>query len=136
MSDSIGAPTDAVFRANKRRKIYRKRNVDDEDDGVSLPTEGASDVGSEAQQRTQTVKRPVAKKYGIGFSTAGSKALPEETTPTVTAMVPFQGPELDDDQAANDRFVKPAGKTAVVEDKHLYVFPGVERNAQGAVLTA
>lgn len=135
MSEATSSAGEALFRANKRRKIYRKRNVDDETDEGSLRNEDPNGLDSKSQQGTATVRRPAARKYGIGFSTAGSKTIPEEMPATTTAMVAFQ-PEQDDDQAAHDRFVKPAGKTAVVEDKHLYVFSKTARFVERAVLTA
>lgn len=133
MSESTGAGTDSLFRANKRRKIHRKRNIDDNDDDGPSRTDVSLGADSEAQEQTQTVKRPAARKHGLGFSTAGNKVIPEAETSTQTAMIPFK-PEEDDDQAAHDRFVKPAGKAAVVEDKHLYVYStrsrhGAERSS-------
>ncbi|CZT25758.1 uncharacterized protein RCC_11427 [Ramularia collo-cygni] len=119
MSESTSA--EALFRANKRRKIYRKRNVDDEDNEDPPEMRETKDPESPAQEETQTVKRPATRKYGIGFSTAGNKAVPEEGTIAQTAMVPFQS-EDDDSSAAHDRFIKPAGKAAVVEDKHLTAY--------------
>lgn len=122
MSESTGAAADALFRANKRRKIYRRRGVDDQDDDGTLNTGDSKGPVSGVLDETQTVRRPVIKKHGIGFSTADTKTASAEALATQTAMVPFQ-PGQDDDRAAHDRFVKPAGKAAVVEDKHLYVFP-------------
>lgn len=122
MSEPKVPATEALFRANKRRKIYRKRNIDDQDDeGSSLDNGDSRRPESVPSDQMQTVRRPISKKHGIGFSTAGSKTAPDEAPATPTAVVPFQ-PGQDDDRAAHDRFVKPAGKAAVIEDKHLYVF--------------
>lgn len=125
MSEATGA--DAAFRANKRRKIYRKRNVDDQANEGLLDESGSKESDAGSPDQTQTVRRPTVRKHGIGFSTSGSKTAADEELATQKAVVPFQ-PGQDDDRAAHDRFVKPAGKTAVIEDKHLYVFPHKRQN--------
>lgn len=120
-SEPTGTASDALFRVNKRRKIYRRRNVDEQDDDGSSATPDSPEADSGMRGQTQLVRRPLAKKHGIGFSTAGSKPAQQEDVATQTAVVPFQ-PAENEDQATHDRFVKPAGKAAVIEDKHLYVY--------------
>lgn len=126
MPESTESAADALFRSTKRRKIYRKRNADDQDDDGSLETSGSSKINAEAQNQAQLVKRPFAKKHGIGFSTAGSKPAQDQGSVTETSVVPLQTGG-DDDRTAHDRFVKPAEKTAVIEDKHLYVFSTAQK---------
>lgn len=123
------------FRPSKRRKVFAKRTTDD-DQGKderqsSTVTEDVSGGDLNASEEDSSrlasvVRRPAAKKHGIGFSSSGAAA--RQDVPTETALVPVV--EADAGSVLqSDRFTKPTGDVGVVEDKHLYVLPttGVER---------
>jgi hypothetical protein len=126
--DNIAPAPEALFRANKRRKIYRKRDLRDEEDEASeQPSSTANTLdeliasASEASQaRSTAVKRPAAKKQGITFSANGPRDATTDLTNIETSVVPFSSVP-DEDVSAIDRFIKPTGTAVVVEDKHLYV---------------
>lgn len=122
---SSDAPPDVVFRANKRRKMIRKRNLDDLDEAARIePQDTGVDVSEDnSKGLLSTVKRPVMRKHGIGFSTTGSQQQgPDATTVVETALVPTQNNE--EEPSPHDRFTKPTEKAAVVvEDRHLYDQP-------------
>lgn len=67
---------------------------------------------------TSLVQRPAMKKKGIAFSSSGRPAISNNESDM--AMVPFQDNQTEV-YAESDRFIKPMGKTEIVEDKHLYV---------------
>lgn len=113
--DNPDTPSEVVFRANKRRKVIRKRNIDDLDELAADHSE------EELTNRISTVRLPAARKHGIGFSSAAAQPAIESTTVVETALVPFQKDE--DEASVHDRFTKPTGKADVVEDKHLYDQP-------------
>ena len=121
-SDAV-TPPEVVFRANKRRKVIRKRNVDDLDESARPESQeiAADQSEEESMNRVSTVRRPVARKHGIGFSSAAAQPAIESTAIVETALVPFQKDE--NEASAHDRFTKPTGKAEVVEDKHLYDQP-------------
>lgn len=115
-----------VFRTNKRRKVFRKRRDSEcEADGGNNVAE---DIGSrgrveEAEDGDGSVlraqKRAGVRKNGIGFSsTEARRAAPQQESET-TALVP-SSQELDN-EVENERFVRPAGREVVAEDKHMYV---------------
>ncbi|SMY25066.1 unnamed protein product [Zymoseptoria tritici ST99CH_1A5] len=129
MSDDNATPApEALFRANKRRKIYRKRNHDEDDNDIEKSLSAANTLdeliataSEAAQARTTVVKKSAAKKQGIGFSANGPRDATAESTNVETSIVPFQ-PDLHEDVSAIDRFIKPTGTAVVVEDKHLTAY--------------
>lgn len=126
MTEDRGDSPASLFRANKRRKVLRKRNIDEDQ---ASPHERASDpldpseiesaAGSHSPDILPTVKRPVAKKHGIGF-TSSKRSPPRDATATEVALVPRQAGSPQD-LTQHDRFIKPTGKLDVIEDKHMYV---------------
>lgn len=121
---SSDAPPDVVFRANKRRKMIRKRNLDDLDEAARIePQDTGADVSEDnSKGLLSTVKRPAMRKHGIGFSTAGSQQQgPDATAVVETALVPTQNNE--EEPSPHNRFKKPTEKAAVVvEDRHLTAY--------------
>lgn len=127
MSESADAPADALFRPSKRRKVFRKRNLDDDQEDTVVgnqpqkepsPNNGGDHV-NQSTNLSSVVRRPNAKKYGIGFGGSGNSAGMKEASSAENALVP-RGSQVSA-AAQVDRFVKPIGKAEVVEDKHLYV---------------
>lgn len=118
------ALSEPVFRANKRRKVFRKRRASDEDrDELSTKVEAGSGVaeidddGDAVALRMQ--KRGGMRKNGIGFSSTGDRRAAPRNENEEMALVPASqdlGQEMQ-----NDRFVKPVGREVVTEDKHMYV---------------
>ncbi len=116
------AQHEPVFRTNKRRKVFRKRRASDEH--VSKAGDGELDMSdqSQAPESVPVVphRRLGARKNGIAFSSNGSKKAIDEKADDTTALVLAQS--NDEQQVMNgDRFVKPMGRVAVTEDKHMYV---------------
>jgi hypothetical protein len=121
------------FRANKRRKVFRKRaesgtNDDDEPQLARLQPSGlvsAADVDnitgvgnedSTSRSDVSRVRKP--KKHGIAFSSLDRPSLRPHNDNEETAMV------ISEPQAAeqeNGRFTKQTGKAIVEDDKHMCV---------------
>ncbi|EME81524.1 uncharacterized protein MYCFIDRAFT_88083 [Pseudocercospora fijiensis CIRAD86] len=137
MSESADAPADTLFRPGKRRKVFRKRNFDDDHEetavGTQLPKEAkASHSGGHVEDSTNlssVVRRPNIKKYGIGFGGIGNPSVVKEASSTDNALVPSETQVPAAAQA--DRFVKPMGKAEVIEDKHLKIL-GPEQGESSA----
>lgn len=128
----MDATSEPVFRANKRRKVFRKRadsEAEDEgrnksaetgnepDEAWSKGTDDTEDLDEGSALRLQ--KRPGTRKLGIGFSsTEGRKTALQEDN-AETALVPISQDAAPDVQI--DRFVRPMGREMVTEDKNMYV---------------
>lgn len=125
MSEHDETATGPMFRPNKRRKVFRKRvDVDDEavpDDATSTETV-VTQPGSPgpAESTLQFQRRQPPRKHGVVF-TSVEKSQKQELEPegemALTRMHPSREQIIDQ----SDRFVKPTGKVAVVDDKHMYV---------------
>lgn len=135
--------SESLFRANKRRKVFRKRNDLDVDKDGGIKDEGAEDVrgskdadavdeGDGSVLRMQ--KRTGVRKSGIGFSSMDSRRAAPQQHNEETALVPVTQDIAQEMQ--NDRFVKPTGREVVTEDKHMYVAVVVLKLTKSAVLTA
>ena len=135
MADEDQAPAEPIFRANKRRKVFRKRGDSTEDDnsenetGVTERTTTQSvgsnyvdgHIPSTITGPTTQVRRP--KKHGIAFSSSGPgpRQPRDELAETALSVAAPQTPEAVQQQ--NERFIKPTGKAVVTDDKHMYVVP-------------
>jgi hypothetical protein len=119
--------TEPTFRANKRRKVFRKR-TDADDDGEQPTTAPATahedaDVG-DSGVAVPVVKRPAVKKHGIAFSSTSGPQRAQTEQEDAGSPVPVVHPSGDQNVIQTDRFVKPTGKAATtVDDKHLYEVP-------------
>ena len=122
-------PSEPLFRANKRRKVFRKRG-DSNGSNEALPSvpvapneaefnvdQGQSDVAGGV---LRLEKKGGARKYGIGFSSTDGRRNPEQEQGGETALVPMSEKGAKE-VLANDRFVKPTGRVGVTEDKNMYV---------------
>ncbi|KAK5704114.1 hypothetical protein LTR97_003127 [Elasticomyces elasticus] len=123
MADEAEPTAEPLFRATKRRKIFRKRNDDDDVNPTTTEASAAASTNSlpdDAEPAISRLRRPVGKKHGITFS---SNTTPkQELEPSEdTAMVLAQ-PDHEQGMVQVDRFVKPTGKAAVVDDRHMMAF--------------
>jgi len=145
MEDSANGP---VFRANKRRKVFRKRAGSDASgdepqvasttqglDLTASPANGANSTGEThgyalSLSETTRVRRP--KKHGIAFSSSdASSSRPHNNEET--AMVVSEGQPQD---VQNGRFARQTGRTVVADDKHMCVLPPNENLFSSSELTA
>ena len=119
-----------LFRPNKRRKVFRKREQANGDDyqPVSSDIQDArkeqSGEGDYEEEQTATGVRRAARKAGtlnrgIGFSSVESHRADAREQDADGALV-LASPDTAQEMTQNDRFVKPTGKV-VTEDKHMYV---------------
>lgn len=122
MADS----NEPVFRAAKRRKVFRKR-VDE--DGALEEGDELGQIASE-ETREDADERPVfqrarlgasGRKYGIAFSSAGTPRSAEQDSSQALALVSGNPTTRDETAAliATGRFVAPTGLVGPVEDRHM-----------------
>lgn len=123
------ASGEPLFRASKRRKILRKRTGSDasnhspvavSNDAEALITKQSSDNDeSIVTGVVRSQRKGGIRKHGIGF-TSGDASRNAEVQNEGQALV-----LADEDEAQggmqSDRFVKPTGRVAVADDKHMYV---------------
>lgn len=129
MADTNDGP---VFRAHKRRKVFRKRvDDDDEQDGDTvIPTGPAAapdgdkdEVEAEAKEAAavQRLRKPTAtRRGGVGFSsTSESRRLGGDSGATSANNTDAPGTPLSAVEHAQARFVAPTGHIASSDDKHM-----------------
>lgn len=131
MADSDTGP---MFRANKRRKVFRKRPDDDADNNdetspattttqdqrqdrtsTNEPTAALNKDDDEAGVSKASVPRPRRpRNYGIAFSSSDRPpSRPQENALVVAQSQPAH-PQI-------NRFTRQTGKAVVEDDKHMYV---------------
>lgn len=134
MADHDESVAEPLFRASKRRKIFRKRtdpdsihDKDQQDRSETNARPAENDHGdgwSEQGQRALLAQRKsVTRKYGIGFSSIGrpqAQAQEQQPENEERAIIPMH-PDRQQKIEQVNRFVKPTGKVEVVDDKHMYV---------------
>lgn len=121
MADSSDLPSEPIFHAAKRRKVFRRR-ADDEEQSHSAPV-GTSHNAQTSEEKDGVEERPVfsrarvggARKHGIAFSSSGPPRMVEDEQNTQVALVPT----TQESTPANGRFVAPTGRVGPVEDKHM-----------------
>lgn len=131
MAEEEPVQAEPVFRANKRRKVFRKRA----DSAEGQNENGDRPYGDATQQATTNneeddsisastgsatqVRRP--KKHGIAFSSVGPAPRQplDEPSEYPLSVAARQLPKAVQQQ--NERFIKPTGKAVVADDKHMYV---------------
>jgi hypothetical protein len=126
MAESVDGPS---FRANKRRKVFRKRADSDANDnepqlaGLASTTEvndSAAEGNEDAASRPEITRVRKLKKHGIAFSSSDRPSSRPHNDNQETAMI------ISEPQAAeqeNGRFTKQTGKAVVEDDKHMCVSP-------------
>lgn len=115
--------TEPVFRANKRRKVFRRRNESVEKDEADAPGRPHEDEESGAERQSiPTIRKPVGKAKGVIFtsSTAMKQQEQEQNGDGEPAIVPMH-PDRQQQMDRTNRFVRPTGKVTVTDDKHMYV---------------
>jgi hypothetical protein len=131
MEESAYGPT---FRANKRRKVFRKKagsdvNTDEPHVATSLQPDqvpSTDEKPSTIKDEEDTASRPdVArvrkpKKHGIAFSSSDRTSSRPQNDNEETALVVSE-PQVVGQQ--NGRFTRQTGKTVVEDDKHMCVLP-------------
>jgi len=131
MDETVEGPT---FRANKRRKVFRKRAESDaNDDEPHVATSSLPDQARPADENTSVItgeedatSRPdiarvrKAKKHGIAFSSSDRTSSRPHNDNEETALVVSE-PQVVEQQ--NGRFTRQTGKTVVEDDKHMCVLP-------------
>lgn len=132
MTDEHAPP---IFRANKRRKVLRKRpDSDDQDDDHAAPATVNSDrergqtpmngfsmeieEGDDATSRTDLTRVRKPKKHGIAFSSSDRPTFRTQDDNQETALMVAEPQAI---QEANNRFARPTGKAIVQDDRHMYV---------------
>ncbi|KAK5131562.1 hypothetical protein LTR08_000817 [Meristemomyces frigidus] len=131
MTDSEAPATEPLFRANKRRKVFRRR--DDGDTASDAPTVRQGAVGAGADQEEAVgprhiQRKPVVRKRGIGFTSTGrsqTQPAPQELEENEETAMMLVHPSREQNvlsTVSSERFMKPTGKAAVVDDKHMMAF--------------
>ncbi|KAF2152633.1 hypothetical protein K461DRAFT_294285 [Myriangium duriaei CBS 260.36] len=118
-----------MFRPSKRRKVFRTRATDDEEEGVfEAKKENPDTTKSGDEDDLKGFGRPKAhlrnpfRKSGIAFS-SGDRPNRDSSNGDVnaTALVP-SNPAISAAAMAASRFVVPTGQLAVKEDKHMTAY--------------
>jgi hypothetical protein len=127
MDETAEGPT---FRANKRRKVFRKRpgsETNDEEPNIatSTPPDQATSASvmkdeAEASSRPDIARVRKPKKHGIAFSSLDRTLSRPHNDNEETALVVSEPPIV---EQQNGRFTKQTGKTIVEDDKHMCVLP-------------
>ncbi|KAF2807754.1 uncharacterized protein BDZ99DRAFT_65281 [Mytilinidion resinicola] len=139
MADLDAKPSEPLFRASKRRKIFRKA-VEDESHEITSPqslatpeshtrtpqdnaeTEGQKDGGLSMAEILRRRKQGKTRRAGIEFSNSSQTSTRAAAPPPSDALIPH----TDDNRSAVDiaakRFAPQTGKVADVHDKHMMEF--------------
>lgn len=121
MADEAPA-IESTFKSNKRKRPLRKRSGVESDSegqqhsGLTSTVDGNGHGEAFEVGELHIVKKPTAKKYGINFAST-RKSHREEHNDMALVTVDQDG---DHGIGHTDRFVRPTGRVAVVEDKHMY----------------
>ena len=123
--------SEPVFRASKRRKVFRRQRNSEVEEDADIKSEGVGngnrELASEAVEHgddsegsaLRFQKRAGVRKHGIGFSSTGGRGAAQQQENEETALV--TGSQDVAQEMQNDRFVRPTGREVVTEDKHMYV---------------
>lgn len=136
--------SEPLFRANKRRKVVRKRtDIPDESQNTADVDHEAAEISNQADpvadSSTAAIRfqrKPIGRKHGIAFaSTEGRNGAQEENEDRAIVLASASEGQ---DAPGNDRFTKPTGRIAVTEDKHMYVahmddYHSLDRNGTNGV---
>ena len=134
------ASEEPLFRSRKRRKALQKPSASgDLDDALPMPEAVITKHLSEEEDTEDTgvfrvQKKGGTRKHGIGFTSnpvLRSKGAENEAL----ALAVLNEDAAQEVMSAN-RFVRPTGKVAVTENKHMYVARHFKREMQRAILTA
>ncbi|KAK0322211.1 hypothetical protein LTR82_006664 [Friedmanniomyces endolithicus] len=126
MADAGDSTAESLFRANKRRKVFRKRDGGKDYDGDEVGTAPPEDAPASmtdghddsAERVVPRARRPPGRRQGIAFTSTGPATKQELAPSEEMAMIPIH-PDRELNAVPGDRFVKPTGKAAVVDDRHI-----------------
>ncbi|KAK1059034.1 hypothetical protein LTR74_012923 [Friedmanniomyces endolithicus] len=129
MAEAGDSTAESLFRANKRRKVFRKRDggkdYDGDEVGTAPPEDAPASMTDGHDESAETVvpraRRPPGRRQGIAFTSTGPAAKQELADSEEMAMIPVH-PDREQTVVPGDRFVKPTGKAAVVDDRHMMAF--------------
>jgi hypothetical protein len=133
MEENANGP---VFRATKRRKVFRKRadsnasgdephvaSTIQDPESTATTANGTNSTGEphgEALSLSETTRVRRPKKHGIAFSSSDPNSSRPHNNNEETAMVVSEGQPQD---VQNGRFARQTGRAVVVDDKHMCVLP-------------
>ena len=132
------APPEPLFRASKRRKVFRRRDSDEEHqaDSKSLSSTEAAILSSlptsdqpadvheehhvEAPRRAQSSK---PRRFGVAFSSNSNSQTPNRTLPQheATSLAPAKEPEASATDEVSARFAPQTGIVVGKYDKQMCV---------------
>jgi hypothetical protein len=126
-----------IFRANKRRKVFRKRAESDANDyephvATSLQPDrvplASANTGTitgdeDAASRSDIARVRKPKKHGIAFSSSDRSSSRPHNDNEENALIVLE-PQPEEQQ--NGRFMRQTGKAIVEDDKHMCVLPPIE----------
>jgi len=141
MEDNSNGP---VFRATKRRKVFRKRadsDASDEphavqaSDSIPTPANGtnsAEETHGEILSLSETTRVHRPKRHGIAFSSSHPSSSRPHNNEETALVVPEGQPQ----DVQNGRFARQTGRTVVADDKHMCVLPPNKPSLSSSELTA
>lgn len=125
MEDDAESP---IFRANKRRKVFRKRaESDPPDDKPNVTTDQVASIDGNASilisegydaPRSDITRVRKSKKHGIAFSSSDRTSSRPQNDNEETAMVISESHPA---EQQNGRFTRQTGKAIVADDRHMCV---------------
>ena len=146
MEDNANGP---VFRATKRRKVFRKRAESDasgDEPHVASTVQGpenatpadgknsTSEIHGDSLSLSETTRVRRPKKHGLAFSSSDqNSSRPHNNMNEETALAISEEQPQD---VQNGRFARQTGRTVVADDKHMCVLPPKTKSLSSSELTA
>ncbi|KAK3073099.1 hypothetical protein LTR53_005627 [Teratosphaeriaceae sp. CCFEE 6253] len=126
MDGTPEAAAEPLHRATKRRKVFRRRTDDDHSGDASEVADPAAlstsiDTTNGDGPAIPRSYKPSRRKHGIAFTSSAQSSRPIDEANEEIALVPLD-PDGEQEVVQRGRFVKPTGKAAVVDDKHMMAF--------------
>ena len=138
MAEVGDTSNDPIFRASKRRKIFRRRLEDDDTEqpvfnyGANLAGSGPDAIGERAETEEATmeeagaratwsssVRRAGMRKAGVAFTSGRVERSDREADDASSTSVVRRDAPTDVVQNATSRFMAPTGQAVLTEDKHM-----------------
>jgi len=118
---------EALFKPSKRRKVFRRR-ADSQEAAPTVDTTVSSIDPADKDEDRPSPSAPVRpqktvlnRKHGITFSSTRNAQRQGDEENEEKALVHLH-PSREQNMTQSDRFVKPMGKVALADDKHMYDF--------------
>lgn len=144
MGDADAGSHEVLFRASKRRKVFRKRPDEDDDQDDQNPAlqerQGSQPLleasrcngtivrGNEVVKDSPTAERSAshrsgaARRSGVGFSNSRTQRTTDSAEPNERNAIIRSDPGQSAITAAASRFTMPTGQVAVKDDKHMVAY--------------